>query len=272
MPTDPEPAENLGGGYGRLLDAAPASDPETRAATVVHRLGELYWRKSYGDRDAFTCLVRTILSQNTSDVASQPAFDALLDRFEGDEFARSLADASQDEIVEAIKGAGLYNRKARVIRSVAGRMLEEYGGAEGFDEYVRDAPVEDVREELLSMDGVGPKTADCVLLFSAGRDGVFPVDTHVHRIYRRLGVAPPDADHEAVRRLLEGAIPAEDCGFGHTTSIQFGREYCTARRPACLDGQEACPLGDVCDRVGVDPTTETVVDPVDTDNDEHGSG
>jgi len=87
------------------------------------------------------------------------------------------------------------------------------------------------------------------------------VDTHVHRIYRRLGVAPADADHETVRRVLEQGVPAERCGFGHTASIQFGREYCTARAPACLDDPDACPLGDLCDQVGVYPETGEVVDP-----------
>jgi endonuclease-3 len=113
------------------------------------------------------------------------------------------------------------------------------------------------------MKGVGPKTADCVLLFAGGRGGVFPVDTHVHRISRRVGLAPADADHEEVREYLERDVPAEKCGFGHTAMIQFGREFCTARKPACLDGEDACPMADICDRVGVDIDEGTVVDPVD---------
>ena len=270
MRPDREPLENLGGGHGRLYNGTSASEPETLAATVVARLGERYWRKSYGDQDAFACLIRTILSQNTSDVASQPAFDTLLDRFGDDALARSLANASHEEIVDAIQGAGLYNRKATVIRSVAEHIRVEFGGAEPFDEYVRSEPIQDVRKMLLSLDGIGPKTADCVLLFSAGCDGIFPVDTHVHRIYRRIGVAPPDADHEEVRQVLEATIPAEHCGFGHTTSIQFGREYCTARRPACFDGPEACLISDLCERVGVNPEDQTVIDPATVAEDEHG--
>ena len=125
----------------------------------------------------------------------------------------------------------------------------------------------EVRDRLLDIRGVGPKTADCVLLFAGGQDGVFPVDTHVHRIARRIGLAPPDADHEAVRAALEASVPGEKCGFGHTAMIQFGREYCTAQRPACLDGPEACPLYDFCDRVGVDEVGESVVDPAETASD-----
>jgi endonuclease-3 len=103
-----------------------------------------------------------------------------------------------------------------------------------------------------------------VLLFAGGRGGVFPVDTHVHRIARRMGLAPADADHEGVREHLERDVPAEKCGFGHTSMIQFGREYCSARKPACLDGPEACPLYDRCERVGVDEIDGTVVDPAET--------
>jgi len=270
-----EPTENVSDGdeSGGVASAfEPAGEPATRAEAVVDRLGERYWRKTYGGQDAFECLVRTVLSQNTSDKASQPAHDALMDRYgpggpaaapDGD-LARALVAAPRDDLAETISPAGLYNRKSRTLIDLAGRVLEEYGGEDAFDEYVRESDPDEVRETLLAMDGVGPKTADCVLLFSGGRSGVFPVDTHVHRIYRRLGIAPPDADHETVREVLERAVPAEKCGFGHTASIQFGREYCTARTPACLDGPEACPLYDLCDRVGVSPGTEEVVDPSET--------
>lgn len=154
-----------------------------------------------------------------------------------------------------------YNQKSETLIRIAGRVHEEYGGEDEFDEFVRTGDPEGVRDALLDMKGVGPKTADCVLLFSGGRVGVFPVDTHVHRIARRMGLADPDADHEAVREALEAAVPAETCGFGHTAMIQFGREYCTARKPACLEGPEACPLYDRCDRMGVYPDSDEVVEP-----------
>ncbi|GAB3688636.1 endonuclease III [Salinarchaeum chitinilyticum] len=277
-----EPARNISGGAsGGGRDARfDAAEPATRAEAVVDRLGELFWQKSYGGRDPFDCLVRTILSQNTSDAASQPAYDALIERFdpatddgldpdltfaEGSpaDLAEALATTDRTAIAETIAPAGLHNQKSKVLQTVAELILAEYGSAAAFDQFVATAEYETVRETLLAMNGVGPKTADCVLLFAAGRDGVFPVDTHVHRIYRRLGIAPPDADHEAVRAVLEAELPGEKCGFGHTASIQFGREYCSARTPACLDGPEACPLFDLCDRVGVDPETGEVVDPAD---------
>ena len=268
MTEDSEPAVNISGGPaggGRTATFEPAT-AGTRAEAVVDRLGERYWQKQYGGQDAFTCLVRTILSQNTSDVASQPAHDALLDRYrDGDrDLAEALAVADREELAATIESAGLYNQKSRVLMDIAEHVVATYGGAAGFDSFVKDADPETVRETLLELDGVGPKTADCVLLFASGRAGVFPVDTHVHRVFRRLGVAPPDADHETVREILEEAVPPEKCGFGHTATIQFGREFCTARRPACLDGPEACPLSDLCDQVGVDTESGDVLDPNET--------
>ena len=265
---DPEPSVNISGGQeggGRAASFEPAEAP-TRAEAVVDRLGERYWQKTYGGQDAFTCLVRTILSQNTSDVASQPAHDALIDRYDAPDadLAATLADADVEAIAETIRDAGLYNQKARAINRTAGWVREAFGDAEAFDAFVKDADPAAVRETLLEQKGIGPKTADCVLLFAGGREGVFPVDTHVHRIYRRLGIAPADADHETVRTVLEAQVPPEKCGFGHSASIQFGREYCSARSPACLDDPAACPLAEWCDRVGVDPATGEVVDPAET--------
>jgi len=262
MSEDAEPDRNIGTDTSAV---APFEDDDsaTRAEAVVDRLGELYWQKTYGGQDAFECLVRTILSQNTSDKASQPAHDALLQRYGGDgtDLIAALADAGHATLAETIRSAGLYNQKAETIIRLAGRIRETYGDDDGFDEFVTEGDPETVRETLLDMKGVGPKTADCVLLFASGRAGVFPVDTHVHRIYRRLGIAPADADHETVRAVLERDVPADKCGFGHTASIQFGREYCTARTPACLDDPEACPMADRCEQVGVYPDTGAVVDP-----------
>ncbi|WP_435335108.1 endonuclease III domain-containing protein [Haloarchaeobius sp. TZWWS8] len=267
--SDDEPTENISGGPGGGGSPAEFEPGEaaTRAEAVVDRLGELYWQKAYGGQDAFECLVRTILSQNTSDKASQPAHDDLMARYgPADELAETLADVRDDELAETIASAGLYNQKAEVIRRAAEWVLDEFGSTDGFDAFVKDGEPAMVRETLLSVSGVGPKTADCVLLFSGGRGGVFPVDTHVHRIARRMGLAPADADHEGVRAALEEAVPAAKCGFGHTAMIQFGREYCTARKPACLDDPEACPLADLCDQVGVSPALGTVVDPSEADS------
>lgn len=270
MSEEGEPRHNIAGGTdgGSRDMATEAEDMGTRAQQVVDRLGNLYWTKTYGGRSAFECLVRTILSQNTSDVASQPAHDDLMARYGEDEegdVATALARANREDIVDVIRSAGLYNRKAAHIQAAAERVIAEFGDAEGFNVYVESESYDDVRERLLDMDGVGPKTADCVLLFAGGQEGVFPVDTHVHRIYRRVGIAPPDADHETVREVLERDVHPAACGFGHTATIQFGREYCTAGHPACLDGPESCPVTDLCAQVGVDVEDGTVVDPAESE-------
>ncbi|GAA0292807.1 endonuclease III domain-containing protein [Halarchaeum salinum] len=276
--SDDEPTRNIsggdaGGGASAVFDAS--DDPDAPLVErVVDRLGERYWQKTYGGQDAFECLVRTVLSQNTSDTASQPAHDALLARYgpesadndadDDADLAAALADAHQPDLAETISSAGLYNQKSETLIRLAERVCEEYGGAAGFDEFVKREDPDAVRDALLDMKGVGPKTADCVLLFAGGRDGVFPVDTHVHRIARRMGFAPPDADHEGVREAIERELPAEKCGFGHTAMIQFGRDFCSARKPACLDDPEACPMADCCEQVGVYPDSDEVVDPADT--------
>jgi endonuclease-3 len=240
--------------------------PDDNGAMIEAETDVSAWQQTYGGRTAFECLVRTILSQNTSDSASQPAHESLMDRYGSDaaDLATALAGADETQLAETIKSAGLYNQKSSKIVQAAQLILHEYGAAAAFDEFVTEADPETVRETLLEIDGVGPKTADCVLLFAGGTDGVFPVDTHVHRIARRLGIAAADGDHETVRRALEAEVPSEKCGFGHTAMIQFGREYCTANRPACLDDPEACPLASLCDRVGVDDVEETAVDPAAT--------
>ncbi len=122
MTDDPEPQENISGGAAGGGEAAAfePGDAETRAEAVVDRLGDMYWQKAYGGRDGFECLVRTILSQNTSDVASQPAHDALMDRYGpdgeagGGDLAESLAEADQQRLAETISSAGLYNQKPSV--------------------------------------------------------------------------------------------------------------------------------------------------------------
>lgn len=105
---------------------------------------------------------------------------------------------------------------------------------------------EEALDYLTSFDGVGVKTAACVLCFSLRRP-VLPVDTHVHRVARRLGWIPPRAGAARAHRLLEGRTPPEDRFALHLLLIRLGREICRARGPLCGE----CPLGDGCPRVGV---------------------
>jgi endonuclease-3 len=184
----------------------------------------------------FAVLINTILSQNTTDRNSSVAFERLFSVYDTPE---KLANAPEDKIAELIRIGGLYTIKAKRIKEISRLILDEYGGNIDF---VCEASPEAARKELLSIEGVGPKTADCVLLFSCGRD-IIPVDTHVYRVTKRLGIVPEKADHEAAHRILMENVPAGMRGSVHVDLIRLGREICKAQNPQ----HDKCFLIDVCD-------------------------
>ncbi len=159
------------------------------------------------------------------------------------------------KIAELIKIGGLHAIKSKRIKKISQLILDEYGGNIDF---VCQAKPEAARKELLSIEGVGPKTADCVLLFSCG-DDVIPVDTHVFRITKRLGIAPEKGDHEVVHRVLTENVPAGKRGSTHVALIKFGREICKAQNPM----HDKCFLIDLCDyarEIGAYPPGKKKVD------------
>jgi len=185
--------------------------------------------------------VLTILSQNTNDVNRDRAYADLRRRFPSwDE----VADAPVGAIAQAIERGGLGPTKAPRIKKVL-RSIREAGTAlDGLA--LRGLADEVLWRMLMSLPGVGPKTAACVLLFSLDRP-FFPVDTHVHRIAVRLGLVPPRADPVVAQALLQRAVPDELVYELHMNLIRHGRHVCIARRPLCSE----CVLRDVCPRVGV---------------------
>lgn len=204
----------------------------------------------YKDRkgDPFAVLINTILSQNTTDKNSSIAFGSL---FKVYKTPGQLANAPEEEIAELIKYGGLNRIKAKRIKEISQLILDEYGGNIDF---VCESEPEAARKELLSIEGVGPKTADCVLLFSCQRD-VIPVDTHVFRVTKRLGIVPQGANHEEVHRMLMENVPEGKRGSTHVDLILFGREICKAQNPA----HDRCFLIDLCDHarmIGVYPPKE----------------
>jgi endonuclease III len=215
---------------------ARKSNVRGKTAEIARRLIEHYGRYEARDGSPFDVLIATILSQNTTDKNSHRAFASLYTRFDTPE---KLAKAPENEIAELIRIGGLHEQKARLIKQVAQLVIDEYGGTLDF---VCDAEPEAARKELLSIKGVGPKTADCVLLFSCNRD-VIPVDTHVFRISKRLGIVPEKADHEATHRILTDLVPAGERGSVHVALIRFGRELCKAQNPQ----HDQCFLIDLCD-------------------------
>lgn len=182
-------------------------------------------------------LVQTILSQNTSDVNSDRAYRSLRRAFPT---WQAVLDAPNARVAAAIRQGGLANIKAPRIR----RALEIIRAREGKLSLARLRRMSSAEgmEYLTTMPGVGRKTAACVLLFSMGRP-VMPVDTHVHRVTRRLGWAPAGARPEQVGEILEAALPARFVLSMHLFLVRHGRRVCKAQRPRC----DECPLSAACD-------------------------
>jgi len=211
--------------------------PDTEKALRIHGLlldeyGDRPWRAS----DPVATLVSTILSQNTNDVNRDRAFRRLRERFPSWEAVR---DAPLEEITGAVRPAGLAPTKAPRIQRALRRITEERG--EISLDFLADVAPDQAREWLLSIPGVGPKTAAIVLLFALGLPA-FPVDTHVHRVAKRLGLIPPRTTRERAHRLLEEMLPAEIYYTFHINLIAHGRAVCHARAPEC----ERCVLHDYC--------------------------
>jgi len=204
-------------------------------------------RKAHGPpprprrRRAVDTLVATILSQNTNSSNSSAGFENLKARFPSWDAA---ADASVSKLAACIRVSGLARQKAPRIRNILRRIRAETGRVSL--EFLRRRPASEAYDYLVGFDGVGPKTALCVLLFAFNRP-VFPVDTHIYRICRRLGLLPADVPPARAHELLTPMIAPADRYAMHLLLIAHGRAICLARRPRC--GQ--CCLRRLCARKGV---------------------
>ena len=209
---------------------------------VIQRLESLFGNITFDDdywrerNEPFWLIAETILSQNTSSANSRAAFRSLFSKYQTVE-AVFLADVQ--DIERVIKQAGLYETKARSISAVASEILEKY---EGDTWSFIGGSYQSARERLQKVLGIGPKTADVVLLFSRDFE-IIPVDTHVFRVSRRIGLAPQKGGYDAVKMALEDEIPPGKRKFAHLALIELGREICVARGPQHWE----CPLTDVCD-------------------------
>jgi endonuclease-3 len=177
-------------------------------------------------------LVLTVLSQNTNDRNRDVAYGRLTERFSS---WKAVRDAPVAEVEDAIRPGGLAPTKAVRIKQILGDI--------GDDDlaWLEDAPLEDAREYLCELPGVGRKTAACVLLFSYGRPDV-PVDTHVYRVGTRLGLWPEKTSFDRAHDELLRLVDPEDAYEIHVLLIRHGRRTCTARNPDC----PRCPLLRMC--------------------------
>lgn len=215
----------------------PKSSLTTKIQKVDIRLKRLFGEPRKRNRDPVSQLVVTVLSQATTDVQTERSFEELRRRFQTWEKVR---DARASEIAKAIRASGLSKQKAPRIKRALQQITRERGRIElGF---LKKMPAEEAFRWLTSIKGVGSKTASIVLLFCFEK-AFFPVDTHIHRVTKRLGWVPHNATADKAHAILGASIPAKMHYRLHLNLIQLGRQICQARKPRC----DVCPLTDLCE-------------------------
>lgn len=223
-------------------------DQHDRALAVHQALLDFYglpvWRNPLPPVDE---LVSTILSQNTNDTNRDRAFNSLRERFPTWEDVR---DAPPEEVIEAIRTAGLANQKGPRIQGVLKEISDQRG--EINLDFLEELSPQETRDWLMQFKGVGPKTAAIVLQFSLGKPA-FPVDTHIYRVSGRIGLRPPQMNADKAHDHLANLFPPETYYAAHLNIIRLGREICQARRPNC----SICPLQKLCAYYATEYTENT---------------
>lgn len=186
-------------------------------------------------KDPFRVLIATLLSQNSTDKGTYKAFYTLENKIRVT--PQNLINATVSEIADCIKNIGIYNIKAQRIKEISKIVLEKYGGK--LDE-ILNKPLKEAREELLSLTGVGEKTADVVLLTCKSYP-TFPVDTHIKRVATRLGIVK-SSKYSSISNELMKLFQPKDYLVAHQLLIAHGRKACKAKNPLC----ESCVLKECC--------------------------
>jgi endonuclease-3 len=181
-------------------------------------------------------LIFTILSQNTNDKNRDRAFSELKKTFPDH---KSILNSSQKKLERTIRTAGLAEQKSKNIKGILKKLKKENGKLSL--KFLKNYDKENARNYLLSLTGVGPKTAACVLLFSL-KMPAFPVDTHIFRVTKRLGLIPEKTGIEWAHRILEGIVPEEKYHSFHINLIRHGRKLCHPSKPEC----NLCPVRTLC--------------------------
>jgi endonuclease-3 len=181
-------------------------------------------------------LVFTVLTQHTSDLNAGRAFSEMRSRYQSWE---KVMQAPAAELAEAIKTGGLANQKSVRIRQILADILRRHGCLDLT--FLASMPLDEARAWLRALPGVGPKTASVVLAFSFGMPAM-PVDTHIHRVSKRLGLVANETSAEDAHDVLEAMLRPDDRFKFHVLLITHGRRTCKAQRPRCGE----CALNDVC--------------------------
>lgn len=187
--------------------------------------------------DALAMLIKVILSQATSDINSHRTFQNLKNRFKNWE---SILTAEENEIADTIRLGGLANQKAKVIKDLL-RQIKQMHGTLSL-KFVEKMSDEDARDYLRQFRGIGPKTVACTLLFASHKE-VFPLDTHIFRILKRMGILPAKITDAKAHSLLDELIPPGKFYSLHVNLIRLGKKICRPQEPLC----EECPLLEYCD-------------------------
>ena len=202
-------------------------------AAIMGALEPVYGRPhAMPSRDPLAELILTVLSQNTADTNSGRAFILLMRRYPSWD---AVLQAPLAELIETIQPGGLAPQKAPRIQAILRAVAER--SPEWDLSFLETLPLEEARAWLRALPGVGPKTAACVLLFSLGRPAL-PVDTHVERVSKRLGLIAGKTTADQAHQLLEALVDPVDYYPFHMLLIKHGRRICAARRPAC----DRCPI------------------------------
>jgi endonuclease III len=205
-----------------------------RVRAIRQRLREVYGVPDWpAHGEPLDELVLTVLSQSTNDRNRDVAYERLRERFPAWEAVR---DAPLEEVEEAIRPGGISQVKSRRIQEILRALPEDLDLS-----FLRDAPLENARDYLCDLPGVGRKTAACVLLFAYGRRDV-PVDTHVGRVATRLALLRPGAGSEEQHDEMTALTPPGAELELHINLLRHGRRTCHARRPACSE----CALRRMC--------------------------
>jgi endonuclease-3 len=233
-PTTPAPAQPRARPAARKTSAAL----RRRALAINDILTAAYDTPTHpeGRVDPLSELVAVVLSQHTSDVNSERAFESLRAHYPDWE---SVRRAPTPAVADAIRSGGLAVIKAARIQRILTQVLEARG--ELSLDFLDALSLDEARAFLRGLDGVGPKSAACVLLFSLDKPAM-PVDTHVHRVAGRLGLIPRGTTAEAAHEQLERMVPPEEVYRFHVNLIWHGRRVCKAPRPRCA----VCPVNALC--------------------------
>lgn len=205
------------------------------ALDAVYRSGSIP-SDGFATGEPLDGLILTVLSQNTNDRNRDRAYERMRAAHPS---WNEVASCSPAELAELIKPAGLGDTKSRRILAMLNKIKDDHGSYSLKGMFGQDA--RSVREYLMALDGVGPKTVACVMVFDLGLSA-FPVDTHIARLSRRLGWVPETSTPAAIQEHLEEIVPDELRMAGHLNMIEHGRQICGARSPRC----DECAITALC--------------------------